>query len=182
MDGPVHIAITRRVPAERAGEFEAALRDFVRRSMQAPGTCGVHMLFPPPGSSEYGVLRSFASEVHRAAFYDSPVYREWLEKIKPLVEGDPEIRQLSGLEAWFRDPHASPPPRWKMALLTWLAVWPVSMLVPAVLMPLLAGRLHSALVAGVVAAGIVFVLTWVAMPLLVKITRGWLHPSPTHHP
>lgn len=182
MDGPVHIAITRRVRAERAGEFEAALRNFVARSMAAPGTSGVHMLFPPPGSTEYGVLRSFASAGQRDAFYQSAVYEHWLEEIAPLVEGKPEFRELSGLEAWFRDPHASPPPRWKMALLTWLAVWPVSMLVPAVLVPLLVGRLHSALVSGLVAAGIVFVLTWVAMPLLVKVTHGWLHPTTSQNP
>ncbi len=29
------------------------------------------------------------------------------------------------------------PQRWKMALLTWIAVWPVSMLVPAILKPVL---------------------------------------------
>jgi uncharacterized protein len=68
------------------------------------------------------------------------------------------------------------PPRWKMALLTWIAVWPVSMLVPAILMPLLGPNFPQVLTAGLIAAGIVVILTWVAMPLLVKVAHRWLHP------
>ncbi len=94
-----------------------------------------------------------------------------------MVEGDPSCRDLCGLEAWFRDPSGSRPPVWKMAILTWIAVWPVSMLVPAVLKPMLKPDLPAALVAGLVAAGIVVLLTWVAMPLLIKLTRSWLRPS-----
>jgi antibiotic biosynthesis monooxygenase (ABM) superfamily enzyme len=81
-----------------------------------------------------------------------------------------------GLEAWFRNPHAPMPPRWKMALLTWIAVWPVSILVPAILMPLLGPNSPQVLTAGLIAAGIVVILTWVAMPLLIKVAHPWLHP------
>ena len=57
-----------------------------------------------------------------------------------------------------------------MALLTWIAVWPVSMLVPAILMPLLGPNSPQVLTAGLIAAGIVVILIWVAMPLLVSRT------------
>lgn len=133
------------------------------------------MLVPPPGSSspEYGILRTFASARERDDFYASPMFKAWEEKVKPLTEGEPEHRQLNGLEAWFRSPQ-NPPPRWKMALLTWVAVWPVSMAVPAALYPLLGQRVSNALFAGAVAGGIVLVLTWVAMPILVTLAKGWL--------
>jgi antibiotic biosynthesis monooxygenase (ABM) superfamily enzyme len=71
------------------------------------------------------------------------------------------------------------PPRWKMALLTWLAVWPVSMLVPALLLAILGPNFPQMLAAGIIAAGIVVILTWVAIPLLVSIAHRWLHPL--HH-
>jgi uncharacterized protein len=96
-----------------------------------------------------------------------------------MVEGEARYRQLNGLEAWFRDPHGSMPPTWKMALLTWVAVWPVSMAVPAVLTPFIGAILHPAIVAGVIAAGIVVVLTWIAMPILVRVAKPWLAPHPT---
>ena len=133
-------------------------------------------MHPPPGSgsTEYGILRSFASTADRDAFYQTPLYRQWLDRIEPMVEGEPIYRQLDGLEAWFRDPHGPMPPRWKMAVLTWIAVWPVSMLVPR----LCSARsiLPNVLSAGLISAGIVVILTWVAMPLLVKVAHPWLHP------
>jgi antibiotic biosynthesis monooxygenase (ABM) superfamily enzyme len=179
MADPVHIAITRCVRKEHVGDFEQALAEFARRSLAEPGARGVHMLFPPPGSgsSEYGVMRSFASLEARDAFYASPLYQEWVARIGPWVEGEYKRRELQGLEAWFREPSLPMPPDWKMAVLTWIAVWPVSMLVPALIVPLLGPTFNSALAAGIIAAGIVVVLTWVAMPLLVKIAHHWLYPS-----
>ncbi len=59
-------------------------------------------------------------------------------------------------------------PRWKMALLTWIAVWPVNMLVPAILKPVLGPNFPQILAAGLIAAGIVILVHWLAMPLLVK--------------
>ena len=181
MDEAIHIAITRRVRRTHIAEFERALADFASQSLAEPGTRGVHCLHPPPGSgsTEYGILRSFASAAERDAFYAGPIYRGWLERIKPMVEGEPSYRQLDGLEAWFRDSHGPMPPRWKMALLTWLAVWPVSMLVPALLLAILGPNFPQMLAAGIIAAGIVVILTWVAMPLLVSIAHRWLHPL--HH-
>jgi uncharacterized protein len=181
MGEPIHIAITRRVRKERVGDFERALADFASRSLAEPGTRGVHCLHPPPGSGsrEYGIMRSFASAEDRQAFYESSIYKDWLAQIEPMVEGEASYRELSGLEAWFRDPNGSQPPVWRMALLTWIAVWPVSMLVPAVIMPMLGPSFSPTLAAGIVAAGIVVVLTWVAMPLLVKAAHPWLHSS-TH--
>lgn len=181
MDDTIHIAITRRVRKEHAKEFERRLADFASRSLTDPASRGVHLLHPPAGAEvcEYGILRSFASEADRDAFYASPFYRDWTASIDHMLEGEPTFRRLDGLEAWFREPHAAMPPRWKMALLTWIAVWPVSMLVPTLLVPLLGTSLPTFLRSGVIAGGIVVVLTWVAMPPLVKLAHGWLHRPPS---
>lgn len=179
MEEPVHVAITRTVREAHVGDFERLLTEFARRSLEVPGSRGVHVLYPAPGSAstEYGIMRSFASPADRDAFYATALYKDWLAQIEPMVEGPPRYRDLSGLEAWFREGGtAKPPPRWKMALLTWIAVWPVSMVVPALVVPLLAGRLPGPLVAGAVAAGIVVTLTWGAMPILTKVAHGWIHP------
>jgi len=84
---------------------------------------------------------------------------------------------LSGLEAWFRGGGEPLPPRWKMALLTWPAVWFVSMLVRAVVAPAIGPNLPQVLESGVVTAGVVAILTWVAMPLVVRMARPWLRPK-----
>jgi antibiotic biosynthesis monooxygenase (ABM) superfamily enzyme len=178
MNQEIHIAITRNVKPGREHEFEQLLLQFAQRSLLEPGARGVHVLYPPPESRsrEYGILRTFAGPSDRDAFYHSELYRNWIAKIGTLVVGEPAYRQLNGLEAWFRDPRVSPP-EWKMALLTWVAVWPVSMAVPAALNPLIGSRIPNVIFAGAVAAGIVLVLTWVAMPALVWLAGPWLSPT-----
>src|SRR5690242_2557425 len=165
MNEPIHVAITRKIKPGCEAEFQQALKEFFQSSFAHTGVQGASMLVPPPGSPspEFGILRTFASARQRDDFYASPMFHAWEERIKPLTEGTPEYRELTGLEAWFRKPQ-NPPPRWKMALLTWIAVWPVSMAVPAALKPLIGQSVPSFIFAGAVAAGIVLVLTWGAMP------------------
>jgi antibiotic biosynthesis monooxygenase (ABM) superfamily enzyme len=174
----VHVAITRRVRAEHVSSFEKALAEFARDSLEAPGTRGVQFLYPAPGSGslEYGILRTFSNREAREAFYQSPLYQQWQDRVRHMVEGDPTCRDLHGLEAWFRDPGSGQhPPRWKMALVTWSAVWPVSMIIPAIFLPFIQSFPHI-LRAGIISAGITATLTWVAMPQLVKLARRWLQP------
>jgi antibiotic biosynthesis monooxygenase (ABM) superfamily enzyme len=70
---PVHIAISRRVRAGCEVEFQQALREFFPTSFSHGGVWGASMLTPPPGSDsrEYGILRTFANEAERDAFYES---------------------------------------------------------------------------------------------------------------
>src|SRR5947208_2561619 len=133
---PIHIAITRRVRPGCEEEFQKALRDFLQTSFAHGGVQGASMLVPPPGSNtrEYGILRTFANEAERDAFYASPMFGAWEERARTLTEGEPVYRQLHGLEAWFRSSH-NPPPRWKMAVATLLGVYPISLLIGVTLSP-----------------------------------------------
>jgi uncharacterized protein len=106
------------------------------------------------------IMRSFASGTDRDAFYRTALFRDWLARIEPMVEGDSTRRQLDGLEAWFRDVKEPMPPRWKMAFLTWIAVWLASMLMRAILTPALGPNVPQVVEAGLVAAGVVAILTW----------------------
>ena len=173
---PIHIAITRRVRPGCEAEFQAALLDFFQTSFAHGGVWGASMLTPPPGSDsrEFGILRTFASETERDAFYESPVFKTWEERASTLTEGEPEYRELHGLEAWFRSPR-NPPPRWKMAMVTLLGVYPVSLLIGIVLSPTLK-ELPLPLNLLAVSAIIVSMLTWVVMPLITRLLHGWLNP------
>jgi uncharacterized protein len=176
---PIHVAITRRIKPGCEAEFQEALREFFTTSFGQAGVRGASMLVPPPGStsSEYGILRTFANERERDVFYASPLFQSWKERVRPLTEGEAVQRQLQGLEAWFRHPELPNPPQWKMALLTFIAVWPVSMAVPALLTPWIGTAVSPVIFAGAVAAGIVVILTWIAMPILVRQAREWLYPK-----
>jgi uncharacterized protein len=170
----IHVAITRKVKPGSKRAFEESLRAFFQDSLDQRGVLGVHMISPPPGSTslEYGILRTFANEREKDEFYRSDLFKNWQTRVAELTEGERTYRELHGLEAWFRT--AEPPPRWKMAFLTWLGVWPTSWLIGTSVGPRL-GNLPSILTAAVIAAAIVVCLTWIVMPALVRAFRFWLH-------
>jgi len=176
-DRPIHVVITRRVRPGCEAQYQEALRKFFQTSFAHEGVLGASMIVPPPGSGsrEFGILRTFASARDRDAFYASPLFQEWNKTVAPFAEEDWTSRQLHGMEAWFRSPQSAPV-RWKMALLTWLAVWPASVLVRTLLQPVLGATLPAVLFAGVVAAGVVALLTWAVMPLYVRAAHRWLQP------
>jgi antibiotic biosynthesis monooxygenase (ABM) superfamily enzyme len=176
MNHPIHIATTRRVKSGREAEFQEALREFFKTSFATTGVHGASMLVPPPGSTspEFGILRTFANAQERDAFYASALFKAWEERIKPLTEGEPVQRELTGLEAWFRSPN--PPPRWKMALATFLGVFPTAMILNLTLAS--AMRSWNFIVGNTIFnACMVALLTWVVMPLITRALGRWLHPE-----
>lgn len=175
---PVAVLTLRTVKQGYRDKFEAALHEFISASLNAEGQLGVHVIRPSGGSREYGILRRFSSREARDSFYHSASFHEWEKQVAPMVEGSPVRQELTGLEAWFSLPGPAAvghPPRWKMALVTLLGVYPVSLVVPRLLHPLIA-TLHPLVAALIIALGIVLMLTWVVMPVLVKILRPWLYP------
>ena len=178
---PVAVLTLRTVRQGSEASFEAELHDFIARSMHAEGQLGVHVIRPAPGSGsrESGIVRRFSNARARDGFYDSELFKQWELTVEQLTEGGPQRQELSGLETWFTLPGQTaiiPPPRWKMALVTVLAVWPTSILVPWLLGPLIS-ELYMPLQALFVAVGIVILLTWVVMPLLVRMLGTWLQTA-----
>jgi antibiotic biosynthesis monooxygenase (ABM) superfamily enzyme len=175
---PTHIAITRRVRPGCETEFQQALREFLQASFAHGGVQGASMLTPPPGSDtrEYGILRTFTNEREREAFYDSPMFKAWEARARTLTEGEPVYRQLHGLEAWFRSSH-TPPPRWKMAVATFLGVFPVAMILNVTLGPVIRSW-HFLLSNAVFNVCVIALLTWVVMPIVTRFLHGWLNPQP----
>lgn len=171
---PVHIAITRRVRAGAEAEFQRELREFLRASFAHSAVIGASMLVPPPGSDsrDYGILRTFRNHEERDAFYASELFRTWEARAAQLTEGPPEYRELSGLEAWFRAP--VPPPRWKMAIVTYVGVNGITLVLALVVNPWIQSLplvLANAIFNLLVVSG----LTWLVMPPLTRFLHRWLH-------
>lgn len=172
---PVHVAITRQVKPGCEEEFESALLHFIAETMSCPGVLGAQILRPAPGgAAEYGILRGFTSEEARDAFYSSPQFRAWEEQVAHLVADSWRQRPLHGLEAFFRGEAQHPPPRWKMALLTWVGVFPSALLYGNLVHGLLPG-LPATLTTALATALVVVTLAWAIMPLLTRLFQNWLH-------
>lgn len=175
---PLTVVATWKVKPGEEAAFEELQRAFTRESAQFPGYLGVSVMRNPTPSGEYVVIYKFDCQEHLDAWQESSVRQELLRKAEPLRADVVRYQTGSGLEFWFTSPTSPPhPPRWKMAIITVLGVWPVSILVPSVLKPFLAG-VPQLLQALFMAVGIVIILTWAVMPVLARIFRAWLE----HHP
>lgn len=169
---PIHIAITRRVLPGKEEEFREALRHFLGESFIHDGVHGASMITGLPGadSREIGILRTFKDVAERDEFYNSEHFRKWEEYASTLTE-EPVYRELNGLEAWFRSPVA--PPRWKMAIVTLCGVFPTSIFLSLTIGPLVKD-FPMAIRLFIMAALMVGLLTWVVMPVLTRIMKGWI--------
>jgi len=176
MDTPIHVATTRTVKPGCEEDFEKAVLAFFPDALKDTATEGALLLRPMPGSESrtYGILRSFASEQDRRDFYESDKFTQLQKAMKPYVEEDYSRRELHGLEAFFYDPSIiDHPPRWKMALVTWLGVWPTVYVVSNLVGRQVSGW-PSFLAAGFVTFLVVLVLAWGVMPTLTGLLKPWL--------
>jgi uncharacterized protein len=173
-NGPLTVVVTWHVRRGCEGEFEAWRREIAAAALKFTGHMGIDVILPAHTPGEYVVIFRFDTYEHLRAWQESDIRRELLKKAEPFREKEPSYRLESGLEYWFA-PAGVPasPPRWKMALVTAMGVWPVSVLVSWLLNPL-TGSFPPPLQALFTAVGIVVLLTWVVMPVLVRILRPWL--------
>jgi len=86
-------------------------------------------------------------------------------------------RFLTGLESWFTLPSqpGAPPPPYKMAVLTWVTICPLITAIVIATAPLI-GSLPVVPRLAITTLITVPVMTWVVMPRVTRLLRGWLYP------
>ncbi len=181
---PVSTQVVRRIKAGQEEAFERTLKEFFVKVKPIPGQLSVNVVKPGPGSRDWGILRTFASEEHRDQFFASEIFRDYEQFVSQFVEGEGQVEHLCGLETWFTPPGAVamvPPPRWKMAIVTFFGVYFTSTLVGLLLGPSLRNLPHW-LSSAVAVAITVVCLTWLVMPNLSRLLRRWLSPEPAQSP
>lgn len=182
---PVTVLVTRRVRPGRAAEFERLMTGMIAAAGDFPGHVGGFVI--PPQDSRSGcylTLFAFDNAAHLRDWTDSPQRRSWLDRIGAVTYGDNGLRVLSGMEGWFNLPAADtrlPPPRHKMAFVTWLGIFPLVLVLSALIGPLLA-PIHPVLSVLVVTALVTIAMTWLVMPRLVRLFAAWLYPKPISNP
>ncbi len=89
------------------------------------------------------------------------------------------LQVICGLETWFTLAPGEaivPPPRYKMAIVTWLAVFPLitamsyALQTAADILPVVARAFISSLV-------LVPLMTYVVMPRMTRLCERWLYPG-----
>ena len=175
----VTVVVHRRIKEGREEEFQAAMQEFTRFALGFPGHRGMQLMRLVAGGRDYTVVAQFASKEVRRAFTSTPEYATWQRRLGELTEGDPRIDELSGLEGWFASddtPGLPNPGKLKMAVATFIGVFPVSTIIGLFIIPYLQ-VLPWPLVDAIVSAIIVILLTWVVMPIVTRLLHRWLFPE-----
>jgi uncharacterized protein len=179
IDGPVTTTVTSRVKPGHEPFYEQFLQGIIAAASEFPGHLGVEVFRPPSASAgEYRVVYRFDSSEHLRAWFDCDERAAWLERAEPHLIGPMRTQFLTGLETWFTlpgRPNTPPPPPYKMALLTWITIFPLITLVVVLLDPLLEGFSRVPRLA-ITTAVTVPIMTWLAMPRVTRLLRGWLYP------
>jgi uncharacterized protein len=182
---PVTVIVKRIVKKNKIKEFEEWLSGITREVSRQNGSMGIDIIRPTDKESkpEYVIIFRFDNYVNLTKWENSSIRNEWLKKGRELVQSDPDVQKLTGLEFWFtpyskKNSHSMPldsPRRYKMVIVT----IPVIALLLFTLVPQIHFITESLSIPFsirfVIAIAImVLLMTYFIMPLLTRVLRPWL--------
>ncbi len=178
-DPSVTVVISRRVKPEYKVEFELFLTGITQACKQFRGHLGTNIFRPVNADDpEYRITFKFDHLSNLRNWEMSPERKYWFDIAKPLTVSPPVIQVITGLETWFtlsNSPSITPPPRYKMMIVTWLAVFPLITLISVILQRLLV-NLPLVMRVAIVTAIAVPTMTYLLMPQMTKLFASWLYP------
>lgn len=163
---------------------QAALEDVIERlakaMSKAPGFEGVVTLRPQAGNPPvFTMVAHFASQHDLDAWVSSEIRGRLYAEAEALSVGGLNVQQAAGLEGWFQmpgQPLIVPPPRYKTAVITWIAILPLLVGANLIATPLLS-RVPPVLRLVPVSIVLIALMTWVVMPNMTRWFRFWLYPE-----
>lgn len=174
------VVITHRVRDDKHGAYQQWLDEIGPIGRASTGNLDWHIIRPIPGlTSTYTIVIRFDTKAHLQEWMESPARKRLIKKVEPLLVSGDDFFISSGLDFWFtpEGAQAKVPARWRQALVTWSAIYPLVILVPLIVAPLLrlAGALSNHYLSIFVETGvIVFLMVYVVMPYYTRLLRRWL--------
>jgi hypothetical protein len=176
-DEPVTVAVTWHIRPGQEPAFESWLAGITAAALTFPGHLGVNVLRPVGPGRPFVLIFRFATYAQLRVWEASTERAAWLARSLPLRARDPEVRAVSGLEFWFTPPQgAAPPPRWKMVVITSLALYPLANLLGLLWGPLLGG-VSPWLATLLTIPTTMLLMTYTVMPIITRLCVDWLYPS-----
>ncbi|QTN42303.1 antibiotic biosynthesis monooxygenase [Marinobacter salsuginis] len=177
---PLTVVVSRRVRKGQQEAFEALSSQMTERASRFPGYLGTAMFRPAsPDDPEYRIVFKFRDRETLTAWEESEERAELLEQIESLLVQPSEREVTSGIVTWFTLPGQNPvqpPPKWKMTIVSWLALYPAVTLVFVIFGDLLAQvpLLLRTMIVTIVVMGL---MSYVLMPRMTKWFKFWLFPD-----
>lgn len=175
----VTAVIQQTVRRESVAAYEQWLKKVVPIAARFPGHRGVNVIHPAAGGLQYTITIRFDSLAHAQDWFASAARRQLVEEVAPMLDADEKVETRTGLEFWFHPGPGQPPARrYKQFLLTLSVIYPLTMLVPAVVhrvlapVPVLSTYWLEHLVASVAIVGL---MVYLVMPRYTRLTARWLY-------
>lgn len=178
VESGITLLVNHTVSTDRRPAFLDALKELLKSFEQAKGANGYKVFEKEDGSvSQITILQRFASTADHEAWLASEDFARWKSAVTPLNSTLGGVKSYSGIAALFAAGQApDAPPRWKMAVVLFIAVFPLSLGLSHWFGKALASTppLIGALISSPI---MVMLMTYVMVPILTKIFSRWLQPS-----
>jgi hypothetical protein len=180
---PVVVSVSRLIKAGSEAAYEEVVAELSHAASQIPGYLGRDIFRPTPGSTggrEYHVVLRFDHQSSLRNWEALPERAALIARADALTQGTANVERVNGLEAWFdlpERPHTPPPPKWKTVVVSAVAIFVLLTFVPLFMGPLTHGwprHFANAATAPVLAS----LMTYLVMPPIARLFKGWLYPQP----
>ncbi|MBD2438116.1 antibiotic biosynthesis monooxygenase [Nostoc sp. FACHB-110] len=173
----VTVVISQIVKRGYEADYEAWLKKITSVARTYLGHLGTNVIRPQSGMpSEYVIIFRFDSYENLKVWMTSREREVLISQAQNLVQSEPKVQELCGLEAWFSLPGKplKTPPRYKTALITWVVVYILSNVLNIFLAPFLK-NLPPLIISLVISVVMVLLLTYVVMPRVTRLFSFWLY-------
>jgi uncharacterized protein len=174
---PVTVVSSWRAHRGHEDEFAAWAREVSSVASEFPGNLSTTVL-REHDARDFHLVHQFDSRGHLEAWIDSDQRKRLLDKAKHVAAARTAVQRRTGLETWFHVPSEAsatmrPPPRWKMWLISLIAVYPLVLLFQAFVVPPTASWPLPAR-AALFPVVLLTSMTYGVMPVVTRILRRWL--------
>jgi len=175
------VVITHQIKEGKQQEYENWLNEIGPLCRNATGHLDWQIIRPIPTlTSTYNVIIRFDSTEHLKDWMNSQERSRLIEKAIHLLDNGDNYSISSGLDFLFAplEGKTRVPLRWKQYLATWSAIYPLSVGIPLIVLPILRKLgipsyrfIDSLLISGT----IVLLMVYLVMPYYTKLFKKWLY-------
>ena len=173
----VTVVVNRKIKPGCDKDYDDWLRRFLMLARKVPGYLGTTTIME--ASTDSAAIRHIIHRFSDKASLDAWENSEESHKLHEEANNysTPYLQKATGMETWFTLPNLKTivaPPRWKMAIVSFIGAYCISSLAQYILSlylgqwPLLTNILINII--------LVVGLTYLAMPVLSRLLRRWLYP------
>ncbi len=174
----ITIVVSRRIKPGCEKDYDNWLRRYLKLEKEVPGYIGTTIIIQGgPDSAVRHIIHRFSDKASLDAWENSEGAIKQIEEANKYSVRYYE--RATGLETWFNLPNltVTAPPKWKMAIVTFIGAYCISSLVTLFFTLNLSLQQHPFFANTIMTIILVTCLTYFIMPILSRLLRRWLYPN-----